>query len=89
MHLRHRWVEIERIGAVVTYRCQKCPKTKTRLRGPVRQSEPTPTPDYPTRPENGSAGATAARRRIDGDAVPHRTPPGPDEIDHASPDYHG
>jgi hypothetical protein len=35
MHL-HRWVEVERIGLVVTERCGVCPKRRTRVRAPER-----------------------------------------------------
>jgi hypothetical protein len=28
----HWWVEVERIGTVVTYQCRICGKAKTRLR---------------------------------------------------------
>jgi len=40
IHFRHRWVVVERIGAVVTYECAICRKEKTRVRGSVRDSPP-------------------------------------------------
>jgi hypothetical protein len=89
MHWRHRWVEVERIGAVVTYQCAVCSKRKTRVPGPVRDSPAPGALDHGPRPENGSPATTAARRSNLGDAVQHSTHPGPDEIDKQSPDYHG
>ncbi|MFC4122067.1 hypothetical protein [Nonomuraea zeae] len=35
---RHQWTEIERIGRVVTEQCDRCPKRRTRLRGPESDS---------------------------------------------------
>lgn len=89
MHFRHRWAIVETIGCVVTFECICCPKRRTRICAPVRESARTPTPDCPDRPETGSQAATAPPRCTCADAVPHRTPPARDEIDNASPDYHG
>jgi hypothetical protein len=37
---------VERIGAVVTYRCEICLKEKTRVRGSVRDSPPPGVREY-------------------------------------------
>lgn len=31
MHLRHRWILVEAVGRVITYRCAICGNTKTRV----------------------------------------------------------
>jgi hypothetical protein len=32
IHLKHRWVTVERIGRVVTQRCTTCGAARTRVR---------------------------------------------------------
>jgi hypothetical protein len=29
---KHKWVEVERLGNVVKYKCAICPKTKVRIK---------------------------------------------------------
>lgn len=95
MHLRHRWVEVEQIGRVVTERCTVCLRTRTRLRGPVRDSPGFGVQRPVTDPENGSTAATGAPTPLSADlrnAVPHRTCLEQYQrwvTDQQSPDYHG
>lgn len=80
MH-RHRWITVERIGRVVTQRCRRCGRTRTRVQGAVREYARTPISRCPSAPRNGSEVATAPHRSNSGEscapqktkAVPHRT----------------
>lgn len=80
MHI-HRWVTVEQIGRVVTQRCRRCGKTRTRVRGAVREYARTSTPRRPDALESGSEAATAPHRSNAGGscapqkakAVRHRT----------------
>lgn len=67
MH-RHRWVVVERIGRVVTERCEVCSKTRTRVRGPVGASAGRPVAGCPDDPMKRSGAATAPSSPI-GDAA--------------------
>lgn len=72
MHI-HRWITVERIGRVVTQRCSRCGRIRTRVRGAVSDSPGSGIPECRGAPENGSAARTAPPRSKAGDAVQHRT----------------
>jgi hypothetical protein len=91
MH-RHCWLVVEYIGWVVTEACTRCPRTRTRVRGPQIDSPDPHIREHQDRPENAPAANTAPRNSITAAvAVQHRTA-NPYDLwiaDNASPDYHG
>lgn len=63
MHL-HQWVELERIGRVVTERCTVCQRTRTRVRGAVSASPERPVVGYPDDRMKRPGGLTGPSSRI-------------------------
>jgi hypothetical protein len=73
MHF-HRWLVVERIGSVVTETFIRCPRTRTRPRGPEIDSPDPRNPRHQDRPKNAPTANTAPRSTITAAvAVQHRT----------------